>query len=203
MNTALLECQCTRWRRPRGCLFWDLQFAAVTYKRYSTHEQDLPPCVKWATPTNWIGMKDFSKGTFDLERPKLNVLIRDKILFVGVAHLTRGGRFFLRALYRRSCSWALYRYVFARRCHFDVAATWQVIFRKRATNNRALLQKITSKDKVSYGSSPRFKASWSRRSTERMGGQDPEDALISDWTFKKTSDLRSDILTRHPIRDCT
>ena len=32
--------------------------------------------------------------------PKLNVLIRDKILFVGVALLTCGGR---------SCSWALYR----------------------------------------------------------------------------------------------
>jgi len=32
--------------------------------------------------------------------PKLNVVIRDKISFVGVAHLTRGGR---------SCSWALYR----------------------------------------------------------------------------------------------
>jgi len=33
--------------------------------------------------------------------PKLNVLIHDKISFVGVAHLTRGGR---------SCSWALYRF---------------------------------------------------------------------------------------------
>jgi len=30
----------------------------------------------------------------------IDVLIRDKISFVGVAHLTRGGR---------SCSWALYR----------------------------------------------------------------------------------------------
>jgi len=30
----------------------------------------------------------------------------------------------------------------------------QVIFRKRATNYRALLQKITYKDKASYGSSP-------------------------------------------------
>jgi len=30
----------------------------------------------------------------------------------------------------------------------------QVIFRKRATNYRALLRKITSKDKASYGSAP-------------------------------------------------
>jgi len=44
--------------------------------------------------------KDFPKGTFDLKGPELNVLIGDKISFVGVAHLTRGGR---------SCSWALYR----------------------------------------------------------------------------------------------
>jgi len=44
--------------------------------------------------------KDFPKGTFDLKGAKLNVLICDKISFVGVAHLTRGGR---------SCSWALYR----------------------------------------------------------------------------------------------
>jgi len=41
---------------------------------------------------------DFPNGTFDLKGPKLNVLICDKILFVGVAHLTHGGR---------SCSWAL------------------------------------------------------------------------------------------------
>ena len=34
-----------------------------------------------------------------LKGPKLNVLIRDKILFVGIAHLTRASR---------SCSWALY-----------------------------------------------------------------------------------------------
>jgi len=32
--------------------------------------------------------------------------------------------------------------------------TLQVIFRKRATNYRLLLQKITYKDKASYGSSP-------------------------------------------------
>jgi len=44
--------------------------------------------------------KDFPKGTFDLKEPELNVPIRDKISFVGVAHLTRGGR---------SCSWALCR----------------------------------------------------------------------------------------------
>ena len=37
---------------------------------------------------------------FDLEGPELNVLIRDKISFVGVAHLMCGGR---------SCSWVLYR----------------------------------------------------------------------------------------------
>ena len=43
--------------------------------------------------------KDFPKGMFDSKGPKLNVLIRDKISFVGVAHLTHGGR---------SCSWALY-----------------------------------------------------------------------------------------------
>jgi len=30
----------------------------------------------------------------------------------------------------------------------------QVIFRKRATNHRALLRKVTYKDKASYGSSP-------------------------------------------------
>jgi len=45
--------------------------------------------------------KDFPKGTFDLQGPKLNVLIRDKIYFVGIAQLTRGGR---------SCSWALYHF---------------------------------------------------------------------------------------------
>ena len=44
--------------------------------------------------------KDVPKGTFDRKGPKLNVLICDKIVFVGVAHLTRGGR---------SCSWAPYR----------------------------------------------------------------------------------------------
>jgi hypothetical protein len=37
---------------------------------------------------------------FKLKGPKLNVQIRDKILLMGVAHLTRGGR---------SCLWALYR----------------------------------------------------------------------------------------------
>ena len=45
--------------------------------------------------------KDLPKGTFNLKGPKRNVLIRDKISFVGVAHLTRGGR---------SCLWALYRF---------------------------------------------------------------------------------------------
>ena len=44
--------------------------------------------------------KDFPKGLFDLKGPKLNVLIRDKISFVSIAHLTSGGR---------SCWWALYR----------------------------------------------------------------------------------------------
>jgi len=32
----------------------------------------------------------------------------------------------------------------------------QVIFRKRATNHRVLLQKMTYKDKASYGSSPPY-----------------------------------------------
>jgi len=45
--------------------------------------------------------KDFPEGTLDLKGTKLNVLIRDKISFVGVAHLTSGGR---------SCSWALYHF---------------------------------------------------------------------------------------------
>ena len=36
--------------------------------------------------------KDFPKGTFDLKGPRLNVVIRDKISFVGVAHLTRSDR---------------------------------------------------------------------------------------------------------------
>jgi len=43
--------------------------------------------------------KDFPKRTFDLKGPKLNVFIRGKILFVGVAHLTHSGR---------SCLWVLY-----------------------------------------------------------------------------------------------
>ena len=45
------------------------------------------------TSTNWcVSNKNGSK---------LNVLMRDKISFVGVAHLTHGGR---------SCSWAFYRW---------------------------------------------------------------------------------------------
>jgi len=36
----------------------------------------------------------------------------------------------------------------------------QVIFRKRATNYRALLQKMTYKDKASYGSSPPCTRAW-------------------------------------------
>ena len=35
-----------------------------------------------------------------------------------------------------------------------MSAANEVIFRKRATNHRAILRKITSKDKASYGSSP-------------------------------------------------
>ena len=45
--------------------------------------------------------KRLSKRYVDLKRPKLNVFIREKMSFVGVAHLMRGGRSF---------SWALYRY---------------------------------------------------------------------------------------------
>jgi len=59
----------------------------VSLQRYSAHEQDLPPRVKRATPTNEILSP---QGTFDPKGPKLNILIRDKISFVGVAHLTRG-----------------------------------------------------------------------------------------------------------------
>ena len=44
--------------------------------------------------------KDFPTGTFDLKGTNLNVLMRDQMSFVGVTHLTRGGR---------SCSCALYR----------------------------------------------------------------------------------------------
>jgi len=51
-------------------------------------------------PRARIEKKDFPKGTCDLKEPKLNFLIRDKIPFAGVDHLTRSGR---------SCSWALYR----------------------------------------------------------------------------------------------
>jgi len=49
------------------------------------------------------GLCPFSglEGTFDLKWPKLNVLLRDKFSFVGVAHLTRGDR---------SCLWALCRF---------------------------------------------------------------------------------------------
>ena len=43
--------------------------------------------------------KDFPKRTFDLKGTKLNVPIRGKISFVGVAHFTCGGR---------SCLWVLY-----------------------------------------------------------------------------------------------
>jgi len=48
----------------------------------------------------WIEKKDFPNGTFDLKGPKLNVLIRDKISFDSVAHLMRGDRSCLCALYR-------------------------------------------------------------------------------------------------------
>jgi len=44
--------------------------------------------------------KTFQKVRLAQKGPTSNVLIRDKISFVGVAHLTRGGG---------SCSWALYR----------------------------------------------------------------------------------------------
>ena len=51
---------------------------------------------------NWIATwKDFPKGTLYRKGLKLNVFIRDKISFVTVAHLTRGGC---------SCLWALYRF---------------------------------------------------------------------------------------------
>ena len=50
---------------------------------------------------NWNGKKTFQKVRLTYKGPKLNVLIRDKISFVGGAHLTRGGR---------SCLWALYRW---------------------------------------------------------------------------------------------
>ena len=62
---------------------------------------------------NWIEKKDFPKDTFDLNGPKINVLIRDKISFVGAAHLTRG---------RRSCSWELLS-LFFRPC---LCATWSL-----------------------------------------------------------------------------
>ena len=38
----------------------------------------------------------------------------------------------------------------------------QVIFRKRATNNRAFLRKMTYKDKASYDSTPPCHESWTR-----------------------------------------
>jgi len=50
-------------------------------------------------PTNKIYRQVSNAHERDLVTNQ-NVLIRDKISFVGVAHLTRGGR---------SCSWALYR----------------------------------------------------------------------------------------------
>ena len=53
--------------------------------------------------------KDFPKGTYDLKGSELNVLIRQKISFVGVAHLTRGDR---------SCSWALYRLYKPHNCRY-------------------------------------------------------------------------------------
>ena len=62
-----------------------------------------PVAAGWNTQmlTNWIWTKTFQKVRLTQKGPKLNVLIRDKISFVGVTHLTRGGR---------SCSWALYRW---------------------------------------------------------------------------------------------
>jgi len=56
----------------------------------------------------------FPKGTFDLNGPKINVLVRDKISFVGVAYLTRGGR---------SCSWALYRLKYSYTLHLSHTVT--------------------------------------------------------------------------------
>ena len=52
---------------------------------------------------SWPEKKTFQKVRLTLKGPKLNVLIRDKISFVGVAHLTRSGG---------SCSWALYRFFY-------------------------------------------------------------------------------------------
>jgi len=72
---------------------------------------------------NWIGKKTFQKIRLTYKVSKLNVLIRDKISFVGVVHLTRGGR---------SCLWALYRctcpFFVMNRCLFNVKtvrnSTW-------------------------------------------------------------------------------
>ena len=61
-----------------------------------------PIAVGWNPQllANWIDKKTFQKVRLTWKGPKLNVLIGDKISFVGAAHLTRGSR---------SCSWAFYR----------------------------------------------------------------------------------------------
>jgi len=108
--------------------------------------------------------KDFPKGTFNLKGTKLNVLIRDNILFVGVDHLTCGGR---------SCSWALYRLNF-KPCmvmmpdggHRKDATGWRrligyhklrVFSRKRGINYRAhakLVDNFSHKSDVTSPKTP-------------------------------------------------
>jgi len=59
-----------------------------------------PECYNSRLLAKWISQKTFQKVCLTWKGPKQNILIRDKISFVGVSHLTRGDR---------SCSWALYR----------------------------------------------------------------------------------------------
>ena len=66
---------------------------------HSTLNSSVSACWNPQLLANWIGKKTFQKGTFDLKGPKLNVLIRDKISFVGVAHLTRGDVILIWRLY--------------------------------------------------------------------------------------------------------
>jgi len=70
----------------------DLLVERLGPKRYSAHEQDLPPrimMIKWAKPMNEILSQ---KVTFNLKGPRVKILIRNKFSFVCVAHLTRSGR---------------------------------------------------------------------------------------------------------------
>jgi len=50
-----------------SCMFWNTSSSKyVLLQRYSAHEQDLPPLVKWATPTNEISsrIRTFGLGPF-------------------------------------------------------------------------------------------------------------------------------------------